>query len=123
MSHDNHMRDTSPSVFEMNQAALKARRYIPKHAVTLSDSMDHCCFSGCKPMDCPGRCCASMGWHKLACPHSAYQQLMDARAESYIAQGKAKHREEPRCSSCRERIGWYSENGSCGPNGCLNRMG
>lgn len=65
--------------------------YAPKHMEQPDDHFDHCCFAGCTPMGCPGRCCANMGWHARRCELSTSRQMDDAQHDIYVAKGLRKH--------------------------------
>lgn len=65
--------------------------YQPKHLKPFDDSLDHCCFAGCRPMACPGRCCANMGWHRASCPQHPSREYDEAMAGIYIDRGLPKH--------------------------------
>jgi hypothetical protein len=65
--------------------------YIPKHMKQYDDHFDHCCFAGCTPMNCPGRCCANMGWHTRRCSLNPSNEFDQAMHDMYVNMRMPKH--------------------------------
>lgn len=104
--------------------------YIPLHMVDYgSGRSGHCCFAGCTPMGCPGRCCVQEMGHRADCPSNPFREFDEYEHECYVNAGMRKHLATTppstprRCVSCGDYIGYNFgyDNGSCGPSGCLNR--
>lgn len=72
--------------------------YAPKHMKRYDrDGMSHCCFAGCTPMGCPGRCCVNEFGHRPDCPINPSRELDNAYHDAYVAAGMRKHLVRP-CS-------------------------
>jgi hypothetical protein len=107
--------------------------YQPKHLKQYDDSWGHCCFSGCTPMGCPGRCCVQEMGHRPNCPMNPFRQFDQEDHDYYVSQGSRKHLAKPVATFryggalpplLRGRCGCGDvqryPNG-CGPSGCQNR--
>lgn len=103
--------------------------YAPKHMKRYDrDGMSHCCFAGCTPMGCPGRCCIQGFGHRADCPENPGRLLDDAHHDIYVQNGGRKHLAKIpylyttpryRCPSCGAPMS--SPAFGCGPSGCINR--
>jgi hypothetical protein len=69
--------------------------YQPKHMKVYHSYTSHCCFAGCTPMGCPGRCCVNEFGHRLDCPTNPIHALDDAEHDVYVDNGLRKHLAKP----------------------------